>query len=174
MARKEGQYAQFIPRQMWKADPEFPKGMTPLKTPVENVVAAWTNTPPCSSPQECMTAVRMIQKKHVESGLPDIAHNFLIGGDGRIYEGRGWRHQGPVYPETVEDHERLNNNCVEIAFIDWAYDQKQTIFFETMDVLVGQVQEFGHITEAFSLYLSLRGDIVLFERYSKDKAKQVF
>ncbi|XP_054265503.1 peptidoglycan-recognition protein LF-like isoform X2 [Macrosteles quadrilineatus] len=157
MARKDGQYAQFIPRQMWKADPEFPKGMTPLKTPVENVVAAWTNTPPCSSPQECMTAVRMIQKKHVESGLPDIAHNFLIGGDGRIYEGRGWRHQGPVYPETVEDHERLNNNCVEIAFIDWASQDPTPKQMMCLSPIVLTGQELLRIVGAFNFYWNRDG-----------------
>lgn len=39
--------------------------------------------------------VRNIQCFHIESrNWNDIAYNFLIGGDGNIYEGRGWGHVG--------------------------------------------------------------------------------
>lgn len=37
--------------------------------------------------------VRIIQQFHVESRMwDDIAYNFLVGGDGNVYEGRGFDH----------------------------------------------------------------------------------
>lgn len=39
--------------------------------------------------------MRFIQTKNIESeNLTDIKYNFLVGGDGNVYEGRGWRKEG--------------------------------------------------------------------------------
>lgn len=36
-----------------------------------------------------------MQTFHMESkGWDDIGYNFMIGGDGAVYEGRGWDSQG--------------------------------------------------------------------------------
>ncbi|XP_035209347.1 peptidoglycan-recognition protein SC2-like, partial [Stegodyphus dumicola] len=43
-------------------------------------------------------------------GYGDIAYNFLIGSDGRVYEGRGWTVRGT---HTLN----FNTNSVGIAFI---------------------------------------------------------
>lgn len=44
---------------------------------------------------ECVYNVRIIQSFHIESRhWFDIAYNFLIGGDGSAYVGRGWDHAG--------------------------------------------------------------------------------
>lgn len=67
-------YSEFISRQEWNADPEFPTGIPPLRNPVGNVVAAWTDTDPCNNLNECCAAVRAIQKRHIEAGFPDITH----------------------------------------------------------------------------------------------------
>ena len=42
--------------------------------------------------------------------LNDIAYNFLVGGDGQTYEGRGWNVTGAFAPE-------VNNKSLGIAFI---------------------------------------------------------
>lgn len=41
---------------------------------------------------------------------PQLGYNFLVGGDGRVYEGRGWDYIGAHTPE-------YNNNSIGIAFI---------------------------------------------------------
>lgn len=44
---------------------------------------------------ECVFRVRYIQNFHIESqNFSDIGYNFLVGGDGAVYEGRGWNKQG--------------------------------------------------------------------------------
>lgn len=40
---------------------------------------------------ECVYRVRIIQSFHIESKhWYDIGYNFLVGGDGAVYVGRGW------------------------------------------------------------------------------------
>lgn len=54
-----------------------------------------TATENCSSQAQCIFQVRYIQTFHIESrGWWDIAYNFLVGGDGEVYEGRGWQSEG--------------------------------------------------------------------------------
>ena len=39
--------------------------------------------------------MELLQNMHFEErGLNYIGYNFVVGGDGRVYEGRGWLHQG--------------------------------------------------------------------------------
>ncbi|XP_075155447.1 peptidoglycan-recognition protein SC2-like [Haematobia irritans] len=45
----------------------------------------------CSTKAACITQMKNIQNYHQNTqGWDDIGYNFLIGGDGLVYEGRGW------------------------------------------------------------------------------------
>lgn len=59
----------------------------------------------------CSEIARSIQKYHTEThGWADIGYNFLIGGDGSVYIGRGWDLEGA--------HTRpYNDNSICMAFI---------------------------------------------------------
>ena len=49
----------------------------------------------CYDQASCSQEVRDIQDLHMdENGWDDIGYSFLIGGDGQVYEGRGWNVQG--------------------------------------------------------------------------------
>ncbi|XP_011180165.1 peptidoglycan-recognition protein SC2 [Zeugodacus cucurbitae] len=49
----------------------------------------------CSTQASCSQQMRNIQSYHMDSlGWADIGYNFLIGGDGQVYEGRGWSTMG--------------------------------------------------------------------------------
>ncbi|GJQ80201.1 putative peptidoglycan-recognition protein, partial [Trypoxylus dichotomus] len=65
----------------------------------------------CFDLEECYSRVRGIQDKHMDGrNWSDIGYNFLIGSDGRIYEGRGWGKIGA--------HARgWNTNSVGICFM---------------------------------------------------------
>ncbi|XP_062573065.1 uncharacterized protein LOC134235006 isoform X2 [Saccostrea cucullata] len=54
-----------------------------------------TKTNHCYDTESCSAVMRAIQRFHMnDRGWEDIAYSFLIGGDGQVYEGRGWDRVG--------------------------------------------------------------------------------
>lgn len=99
-----------INRGQWVAQPPV-KPANKLKTPVPYVIILHTATDNCTDFGTCVFRVRYIQNFHIESnGWWDIGYNFLVGGDGLAYEGRGWTNEGAhTYGYNVES--------IGIAFI---------------------------------------------------------
>ncbi|KAG5676722.1 hypothetical protein PVAND_006534 [Polypedilum vanderplanki] len=80
-----------ISRDEWDADP--PKFEIPaLAGPVKRIMIAQTGGDSCDNEVNCKKLVKEIQTEN--SDLDDIPYNFLIGGDGKVYEGRGFEFQG--------------------------------------------------------------------------------
>ncbi|XP_069675201.1 peptidoglycan-recognition protein SB2-like isoform X2 [Periplaneta americana] len=99
---------QLVNRSSWGALP--PKDKTPLPHPPATlVVIIHTDSTPCDTLDTCSEAVREIQRAHLKK-YSDIAFNFLVGGDGRVYEGRGWDLQGAFARS-------FNNVSLGVAFI---------------------------------------------------------
>ncbi|XP_043390696.1 peptidoglycan recognition protein 3 [Chelonia mydas] len=98
-----------VSRRQWGARP--PKSRVPLRTPVSYVILHHTERKRCYSETTCIQQVRAIQNYHMDKrGLADISYNFLIGEDGRVYEGRGWRTKGA--------HTKLfNSRSLGLAFL---------------------------------------------------------
>ncbi|XP_063911257.1 peptidoglycan-recognition protein LE-like isoform X2 [Zophobas morio] len=93
---------ELVSRQEWSAEtPKAPPAH--LQTPVPYVLILHTGTENCYTPKQCVQRVRLIQTFHMENqNWEDIGYNFLSGGDGRAYEGRGWKNRGPEtygYPD---------------------------------------------------------------------------
>ncbi|KAL0973294.1 hypothetical protein UPYG_G00201550 [Umbra pygmaea] len=62
-----------------------------LKYPAERVVIHHTAIVHGGEFQECVGQLIHIQTMHMQDrNFDDIGYNFLIGGDGTVYEGRGW------------------------------------------------------------------------------------
>lgn len=83
-----------------------------MTTPVHHVFIHHTEAPDqCHTQNECITAVKGIQNFHIDTRKwADIGYNFLLGGDERIYEGRGWHEVGA--------HTRgMNDKSVAISLI---------------------------------------------------------
>ncbi|XP_025830018.1 peptidoglycan recognition protein isoform X2 [Agrilus planipennis] len=99
-----------ISRLEWVAQPPV---QTPneLTLPVSYVIIWHTATENCSDQAACILHVRTIQTFHIDSRhWWDIAYNFLVGGDGNAYEGRGWTKEG-------SHTHGYNKNSIGIAFI---------------------------------------------------------
>ncbi|XP_017775382.1 PREDICTED: peptidoglycan-recognition protein 2-like [Nicrophorus vespilloides] len=63
--------------------------------PVEYVVIHHTVTSTCTSEVSCSNLLCNIQNYHMdELKFNDIGYNFMIGGDGVVYEGAGWHKVG--------------------------------------------------------------------------------
>lgn len=79
--------------------------------PAPFVVIHHTAGAACTTEATCAQQMRNIQNQHMNTnGWADIGYNYLIGGDGNIYEGRGWGRQGAHAPG-------YNNQSVGVAFI---------------------------------------------------------
>ncbi|XP_031777091.1 peptidoglycan-recognition protein LF [Nasonia vitripennis] len=101
----------FVSRSEWHARPPI-KPLLDLETiPAPYVVISHTATKSCFTKDQCLPHIRSIQAFHIEShGWLDIGYNFLVGGDGLVYIGRGWDKQGAY---THKYHQ----NSIEISFI---------------------------------------------------------
>ncbi|KAM4716407.1 peptidoglycan recognition protein 6 [Anableps anableps] len=85
-----------ISRCMWGAEP-YRGTPTKLSLPLSFLFIHHTHTPsePCLTFEQCSADMRSMQRFHQEDrGWDDIGYSFVAGGDGNIYEGRGWLIQG--------------------------------------------------------------------------------
>nr|QHA25242.1 peptidoglycan recognition protein SC2 [Physocyclus mexicanus] len=84
---------EIVDRKAWGARPSTnPKSMS---TPVDHVFIHHTEGAECTTKDKCIETMKQIQNYHMNSRkYADIGYSFLVGGDGRIYEGRGWNKVG--------------------------------------------------------------------------------
>lgn len=134
-------------RQEWVAQPPT-RAINKLAKPVPNIVMYQTKTENCSSHAQCVFRVRFLQTFDIESkGLSDIAYNFLVGGDGAIYEGRGWNYEGG---HSVE----YNSKSFGIAFIGTFTNTKPTeIQTVICKKLIKMALEDKHLKENYKLLI---------------------
>ncbi|XP_052799049.1 uncharacterized protein LOC128230646 [Mya arenaria] len=82
-----------ITRAEWGA--RDPKTTLNIAVPVSTFFIHHTDTYGCETQDVCSARVRSIQRYHMEvKNWTDIGYSFLIGGDGNVYEGRGWNFVG--------------------------------------------------------------------------------
>jgi len=82
-----------------------------MATPVPYVVIHHGASASCSTQSSCTSMVKSYQDQHMDvNGWSDIGYNFVVGGDGNVYEGRGWGKQGAHAPG-------YNSQSIGICFI---------------------------------------------------------
>uniref|UniRef100_A0A1I8N480 Peptidoglycan-recognition protein n=1 Tax=Musca domestica TaxID=7370 RepID=A0A1I8N480_MUSDO len=78
-----------ISKAEWGGAPATSK--TTLSNNLQYAVIHHTEGAACSDKASCSQQMRNVQHYHQKTlRWADIGYNFLIGGDGNIYEGRGW------------------------------------------------------------------------------------
>ena len=93
-----------------------------ITLPIPYVIISHTAGGTCYEKKTCMEYLRNIQKDQMSRtpAYADIAYNFLVGGDGNIYEGRGWTNRSPIDGFA-------NNKNIDINFIgDFSVDRDPT------------------------------------------------
>ncbi|XP_055030005.1 peptidoglycan recognition protein 5 [Misgurnus anguillicaudatus] len=107
-----------ISRRVWKA--ADPRVRTEMKGPARTVIVHHTALWSCVQPRDSLAQLAHIQNLHMhEREFDDIGYNFLISGDGSVYEGRGWG----VVGAHAKDH---NLDSVGIAFMGNFNDELPT------------------------------------------------
>ncbi|XP_054260504.1 peptidoglycan-recognition protein LE-like [Macrosteles quadrilineatus] len=107
-----------VPRSEWSKI-ELPEKLFRYTEPVKFVLMTHTGTSSCSKKEDCIRILRTIQRTHIALGYADIVYNFLIGGDGLVYEGRGWTWESAWIPKYQETDDR---RCLKVAHIGYYGD----------------------------------------------------
>ncbi|XP_054260786.1 peptidoglycan-recognition protein 2-like [Macrosteles quadrilineatus] len=86
-----------------------------------------THTKPCTTKSECIRRMQEIQIVDIyQKKMPDINYNFLIGGDGNVYEGRG-------FAKKVSPTSDYVPNSLVVGFIgNWAVEEMPEMFEEIL------------------------------------------
>uniref|UniRef100_A0A3B5KTQ7 Peptidoglycan-recognition protein n=1 Tax=Xiphophorus couchianus TaxID=32473 RepID=A0A3B5KTQ7_9TELE len=134
-----------VSRQQWGA--AAPKQKESLEGPAQRVVIHHTALQSCKGLAECTDELLAIQKLHMkERHFDDIGYNFLVGGDGSLFEGRGWGVMGA----HTKGH---NGDSLGIAFMgNFNNDtpSKEAILSVKQLLMSGVLQ--GFIRPEFALY----------------------
>lgn len=102
-----------VTRNEWGA--REPKLVETFDGPIPFVIIHHSYIPEaCYTPETCEAAMRKMQDMHqLQNGWNDIGYSFAVGGDGRIYRGRGFNVIGAHAP-------RYNNKSIGVCLIgDW-------------------------------------------------------
>ncbi|XP_054264065.1 peptidoglycan-recognition protein LC-like [Macrosteles quadrilineatus] len=139
-----------VSREEWGA--RLPLVTKPIQFPVAVITVHFTNTQTCSTREECIKIVKELQRRDMDDkNLIDIRYNFLIGGDGAIYEGRGWKAAGirvPVIHEMVD----LFLESIDVAYIGTVQDADDSeILRSTFEKLVklGKLRRYIRMREFY-------------------------
>ncbi|XP_031626780.1 peptidoglycan-recognition protein SB1-like isoform X2 [Contarinia nasturtii] len=101
---------EIVSRDEWGAKP--PKLVASINKTMQYVIIHHSNSPKfCNTSERCIAAMQNIQQFHqIERGWNDIGYHFAIGGDGKVYEGRGFNKVGAHAPG-------YNSNGIGICLI---------------------------------------------------------
>lgn len=151
----------------WNGEP--PKYERKLRHPTPFVVISHTASHPCFSPVKCAAQMRIFQDLHVGSAaaMPDVGYSFAAGGDGNVYEGRGW--------DATNMHSGFVMRCnIGITFIgNFVQDTPTNGQIEAVQELIKLGVRLGKIAEDYKLlsmnetYNSLSPGVVVYGIISK-------
>lgn len=136
----------FITRGEWGADERRVSDRNPLTfRPAKFVVVIHTAGPDCTKTINCENIVRGMQNYHFDL-YGDISYNFLIGGDGIVYEGRGWgRYGAHTYG--------INCASIGVAFIgDYNYSRLKKRSVDALNLLIAEGVSKGEIAPDYKLF----------------------
>ncbi|CAL8099719.1 unnamed protein product [Calicophoron daubneyi] len=93
-----------------------------------------------------LTAITNRKLYHLSLGWSTIAYNYIIGNDGRIYEGRGWRYIG--------SHTRgQNEGSIGISFVGWyPFSAPSVQALSSFWVLLKYLTSGGLLSPKFTIY----------------------
>lgn len=101
----------FISTKDWLVKPPFNRTEKNTEyNPLRLVIIGHTVGPECTRFDNCAAEMRNLQTYYIQTYKYDLPYNFLIGNDGRVYEGRGWN--------VIGAHTYGYNSCsMGLAFV---------------------------------------------------------
>jgi len=136
---------ELVTREEWGARP--PVAVAVIPNPVNMTFVHHTAGRPCFDKETCMSYIRAIQNFHMDdNGWNDIGYSFLIGEDGRVYEGRGW---GVVGSHTLNYNSVAYGFCILGTFMNM---QPNDVALETTQNIINCGVEKGYVVEDYELF----------------------
>ncbi|XP_073347844.1 peptidoglycan recognition protein 5 [Pagrus major] len=139
------QNVNIVSREEWGAAAPKQKA-SPLNGLAQRVFIHHTALPKCTGLKECKERLVSIQRGHMtDRKFDDIGYNFIVGGDGTVFEGRGWG--------VVGAHTKYNNDdSLGIAFMgNFNSDTPSAEALSSVKQLLQDGVSQGFISSAFSL-----------------------
>ncbi|XP_054263430.1 peptidoglycan-recognition protein LF-like isoform X2 [Macrosteles quadrilineatus] len=156
-------------RKIWGAK-VYTTPLTPLQHPVKEVVLNYLEKDLCKTRAECTQAVLELQDEYHKKDFKDIGPNFMIGGDGFVYEGRGWN----FAPEQHPCAPQLHGKALEIAHFGCKgdYPPKENVFLSwdliTLGVKKRKIEQVPDYTACYD-WESL--DPVIYHKKTKSESE---
>ncbi|EDV40730.2 uncharacterized protein Dana_GF10655 [Drosophila ananassae] len=134
-----------VTRAEWNAKP--PSGpMDSMKNPLPRVAIAHTAGNSCSDDAGCALAMRNMQHFQMSSQMfSDIGYHYMIGGNGKVYEGRSTNQRGAFAGSN-------NEGTLGIAFIGtFVNSLPNQEALEVAQRLLEQAVQLGQLLENYKL-----------------------
>lgn len=138
---KEGWY---LRREEWQALKQYEQDF--LNLPVQYVIIGHSAGNYCKDKYACIKSMLIIQEDHLKRGFEDIGPNFLVGGNGILFEGRGANVVGAMVKSW-------NVKSISIMFMgDYRTNNTVPEQFAHIDVLLEKLVEKNVLVPNFVLY----------------------
>lgn len=116
-----------------------------LHLPVPKVIIGHSAANYCNQRYRCIEQMIIIQQDHLRRELSDIGPNFLVGGNGFVFEGRGANVHGAMVGS-------LNSRAISIMFMgNYIHDQPDSKQFEHLNVLLDVLVREGVLRQDYTL-----------------------
>lgn len=117
-----------------------------LALPVSHVVVGHSATDSCHSRYRCIREVLAIQQDHLRREMDDIGPNYLIGGGGLVFEGRGANVKGAMVRSW-------NHKSISIMFLgDYTVDTADDEQMQRFKLLLERLQSQGVLTGSYDIF----------------------
>ncbi|XP_023318932.1 peptidoglycan recognition protein 1-like, partial [Trichogramma pretiosum] len=136
-----------VSRSEWQAEPPS-RPLRPVESePLAYVVAGTTDISgsSCLGLLWCSHAPRQLQRLARLRGSADLEHNFLVGGDGIVYEGRGWAVEGE---HTLNE---LDARSLGVGFFSDRTTEPVAEQFRALEELLDYGVSMGHLAPDYRL-----------------------
>lgn len=138
-----------IPKGNWSLEMTTGDCKTSLKLPVTKVIVRETVTDNCNNYSDCEQLVLNIQHKEMERYTRDIQSNFLITGDGLIFEGLSWKCK--VEDENTQSTAiwiSLTGNSLNFLYLKNYINHRQ---YDSLKLFLTENQINGNLSPSYEL-----------------------
>nr|XP_016925699.2 peptidoglycan-recognition protein SB1 [Drosophila suzukii] len=137
---------QIEPRSSWGA--VAARSPSRISGAVDYVIIHHSDNPNgCATSEQCKRMIKNIQSDHKgRRSFSDIGYNFIVAGDGKVYEGRGFGLQGSHAPN-------YNRKSIGIVFIgNFERNAPSAQMLQNAKDLIELAKQRGYLKENYTLF----------------------